>query len=112
MFCGFCGFCGQQFSPSFQGPPAVPCTADAQCTIAPFTKCRQRTSGAFGQGPARTITEVGTPAGVCLGDGAAHTSTLVSTFCIPPAFNATVDAAADLPGPGAVALPGDAQFIP
>ena len=108
----FCGFCGQQFSPSFQGPPAVPCTADAQCTIAPFTKCRQRTSGAFGQGPARTITEVGTPAGVCLGDGAAHTSTLVSTFCIPPAFNATVDAAADLPGPGAVALPGDAQFIP
>jgi len=108
----FCGFCGQQFGPSFQGPPAVPCTADAQCTIAPFTKGRQRTSGAFSQGPARTITEVGTPAGVCLGDGAAHTSTLVSTFCIPPAFNATVDAAADLPGPGAVALPGDAQFIP
>src|SRR5262249_9228495 len=60
----FCGFGGQQFSPSSQGPPPVPCPADAQCSTTPFTKCRQRTSGAFGQGPARTITEVGTPAGV------------------------------------------------
>jgi len=25
---------GQQSSPSFQGPPAVPCTANAQCTDA------------------------------------------------------------------------------
>src|SRR5262249_34157420 len=108
----FCGFSGQQFSLSFQGPPAVPCTADAQCSTAPFTKCRQRTSGAFGEGPARTITEVGTPVGVCLSDGATHTSTLVSTFCIPPACNVTVAAAAALPGPGAVSPPGDSPFIP
>src|SRR5262249_51136204 len=57
----FCGFCGQQFSPSFQNPPHA-CTADSQCTTTFFTKCRQRVSGAFGQGPARTITETGSPA--------------------------------------------------
>jgi len=108
----FCGFCGQQFSPSFQGPPAKACTADSQCTTAPFTKCRQRTSGAFGQGPARTISETGSASGACLSDGTLHDTTLVSVFCIPPAFNATVDAAGDLPGPGAVALPGQSQFIP
>ena len=108
----FCGFCGQQFSPSFQGPPAKACTADSQCTTAPFTKCRQRTSGAFAQGPARTVSETGSPGGACLSDGAMHDTTLVSVFCIPPAFNATVDAAGDLPSPGAVALPGQSQFIP
>ena len=108
----FCGACGQQFAPTFQGPPAVPCTADSQCTNPSFPKCRQRTSGAFGQGPARTITEAGSPAGVCIADQAQHNSSLVSVFCIPPAFNATVDSAADLPGPGAVALPGHAQLIP
>jgi hypothetical protein len=108
----FCGFCGQRFSPTFQGPPARPCTTDSQCTTAPFTTCRQRTSGAFAQGPARTITETGSPAGACISDGAVRASTLVSVFCIPPAYNATVDAAGDLPGPGAVALPGQAQFVP
>jgi len=36
----------------------------------------------------------------------------VSIFCIPPTFNATVDAAADLPGPGAVSLAGTAQLLP
>ena len=108
----FCGFCGAQFSPNFQGPPAKACTADSQCTTAPFTKCRQRTSGAFSQGPARTISETGSASGACLSDGTLHDTTLVSVFCIPPAFNATVDAAGDLPGPGAVALPGQSQFIP
>ena len=108
----FCGFCGQQFAPSFQGPPAVPCTSDAQCTTAPNTKCRQRNPGAFGQGPARTITESGSPAGACIADQAQHNSTLSSVFCIPPAFNSTVDSAADLPGPGAVALIGQAQLVP
>ncbi|TMB20633.1 MAG: hypothetical protein E6J71_09300 [Deltaproteobacteria bacterium] len=107
----FCGFCGQQFSPSFQGPPAVPCTSDSQCTVAPNTKCRQRNSGAFGQGPARTITSSGSPAGVCIDDGATHASTLVSVFCIPPTFNPTVDGAGDLPGPGAVGLPGESQIV-
>jgi hypothetical protein len=30
----------------------------------------------------------------------------VSVFSIPQTFDATVDAVGDLPGPGAVALPG------
>jgi len=106
----FFGFCGQQFSPSFQNPPH-PCTADSQCTTAPFTRCRQRTSGAFGQGPARTITATGAAPG-CLTDGAAHPETLISVFAIPPSYNATVDASADLPGPGATSLPGTTQLLP
>ena len=107
----FFGFCGQQFTPSFQGPPAVPCTANSDCTNATFPKCRQRDDGAFKQGPARTITENGATPG-CLTDGAAHPLTLVSVFGIPPAFNATVDSAGDLPGPGATSLPGTTQLIP
>src|SRR5262249_54308849 len=108
----FCGFCGQQFAPSFQGPPAVPCTSDAQCTTAPNTKCRQRNPGAFGQGPARTITESGSPAGACHAAQAQHNPTPPTGFPIPPAFNSTVASAADLPGPGAVALIGQAQLVP
>src|SRR5207245_6066985 len=77
----FCGFCGQHFTQSFQNPPH-PCTADSQCTAAPNTTCRQRDSGAFDIGPARTITETGVqPA--CLTDGMPHRATLVSVFCIP-----------------------------
>ena len=106
----FCGFCGKPTSPSFQGPPAVPCMADADCTDPNFPACRQRDSGAFGQGPARTITENGSPANACIADGTPHTSTLVSVFCIPPTFNGLVDGAGDLPGPGAVALPGSTQL--
>jgi hypothetical protein len=52
---------------------------------------------------------VGAPAGD-LTDSAPHASTLVSIFCIPPTFNATIDAAANLPGPGAVALPGSSEL--
>ena len=106
----FCGFCGQQFTPTFENPPHA-CTADSQCTTAPFMRCRQRTSGAFGQGPARTITETGTPA-ACLTDGLPHSSILASTFCTPPSYNSTVDAAGDLPGPGAITLTGQAQALP
>ena len=105
----FYGFCGQQFSPSFQNPPHA-CTADSQCTTAPNIKCRQRTSGAFGQGPARTITETGAAPG-CLTDGAPHALTLISVFGIPPSYNATVDASANLPGPGATSLPGTTQLL-
>jgi hypothetical protein len=32
--------------------------------------------------------------------------TLASTFCIPATGNGAVDGTADLPGPGAVSLPG------
>ena len=105
----FCGFCGNGFG-KFQNP-AVPCTTDSQCTDATFAFCRQRTSGAFAQGPARTISETGSPAGVCIDDGTSHAAHLVSVFCVPPTFNATVDAAGDLPGPGAVSLTGVSQLI-
>jgi len=54
---------------------------------------------------------VRSPAGD-VSDGMGHASTLVSIFCIQPTFNATVDAAGDLPGPGAVSLPGTAQLVP
>ncbi|TMA66775.1 MAG: hypothetical protein E6J69_10340 [Deltaproteobacteria bacterium] len=107
----FCGYCATQVTGTFQNPPR-PCTSDANCSAASgFPTCRQRTGGAFGQA-ARTITETGSPAGVCLGDGAAHNATEVSVFCVPPSFNATADAAGDLPGPGAVALPGQTRFLP
>jgi hypothetical protein len=108
----FCGFCGSPFSPSFQGPPAVPCTSNAQCTTTPFTACKQRNSGAFTFGEAESIVEMGSQPGTCIDDGLARDSTLVSVFCVPPAFNATVDANGDLPAPGAVALKGQSQLLP
>jgi len=49
---------------------------------------------------------------VCAADGAEHAARLVSVFCIPPSYNATVDSVGDLPSPGAVALPGMAQIVP
>ena len=42
-------------------------------------------------------------------DGNPHPQTQVSIFCIPPTFDNVVDAAGDLPGPGAVLLIGDAK---
>jgi hypothetical protein len=110
IFCGFCATPAGVFH-----NPGMPCTANAVCTTAPFTVCRQKDPGAFGTNlvsPFTTtheISETGTAPNVCIGDGVAHNSTLVSVFCIPPTFNATVDNAADLPGPGAVSLPGSAS---
>ncbi len=111
VFCGFCATAAGVFS-----NPAVPCTSDAQCTTGAFTRCRQRSPGAFSTGvtsfaTARTITEVGEEAGVCLADGQPADATLVSVFCIPPTFNGLVDGSADLPGPGAVALIGQASLV-
>jgi hypothetical protein len=54
----------------------------------------------------------GQPDGQCLADGALHTGTLVSVFDIPPTFDAVVDAAGDLPGPGTAMLQGVAQLTP
>jgi len=95
-------------------PQAVTaCTSAAQCTNAGFPDCQQRDSGAFGLAgrSARTITETGVPGGA-ISDRAAHASTLISIFCIPPTFNAGVDLGFDWPGPGAVSLPGTAQLLP
>jgi hypothetical protein len=74
-----------------------------------YESCEQRTNGAFGPagGANRTIIAIG--AGTSLLGGPAD-GTLVSVFSIPPTFDATVDSAGDLPGPGAVALPGTATL--
>jgi len=74
-----------------------------------FESCEQRNNGAFGPsgGSNKTIIAIGSASSIL---GGPAPGTLVSVFSIPPTFNATVDAAGDLPGPGAVALPGTAQL--
>ena len=74
-----------------------------------FESCEQRNNGAFGPagGSNRTITVIGTANSILGGAGA---GTLVSIFTIRPTFTAVVDTAGDLPGPGAVALPGTATL--
>jgi hypothetical protein len=62
------------------------------------------TSGCFGLPTCVSITEKGSPAGPITPNVAAN-ATLAYVFCIPPT-GGIVDAAADLPGPGALALPG------
>ena len=120
----FCGYCRDANTGCFEGDPTAamdgcptpagalhPCTSDADCTTANYASCEQRDQGAFHQGSAANVFEVGAAAGSMI-DGAAHPSTLVSVFCVPPTFNPAIDAAADLPGPGAVSLPGHAQLLP
>ena len=131
----FCGFCGVELGTSFgvcvggsndgmacqdvgQCSPDGTCTGPFACTSAadctghgPLTVCKQRTGGAFGNGGATIISETGVPGGDST-DHLPHASTLVSVFCIPATFTGAVDSAADLPGPGAVALPGEAQLLP
>jgi hypothetical protein len=119
VFCGYCRDINAAGTGCFEGdpgsscPPSAavkPCTSNADCD-ATFPDCEQRNPGAFGSagGGAHTIKETGSPAGD-LTDGVGHPATLVSIFCIQPTFNATVDAAGDLPGPGAVSLVGTAQL--
>jgi hypothetical protein len=64
--------------------------------------------GCFGSSACRTITENGVAAGPVT-PGTPASATLASTFCIAATGNGLVDASADLPGPGAVSLPG--QFV-
>ena len=75
--------------------------------------------GAFGVAPqnsdppppfAQAIKQTGSPGGD-LTDGLPHPSVLVSNFCIPATGNGSVDGVADLPGPGSLSLPGNAQFV-
>jgi hypothetical protein len=67
--------------------------------------------GAFGQQTARCIKEAGSPAGN-LTDLAPHPSKLASVFCIPAVGNPAIDLSADLPGPGAFSITGNAQASP
>jgi hypothetical protein len=123
VFCGYCRDVNNLGTGCFAGDPnpacptpapasPIACADNAGCP-ADYPDCIQRSAGAFGPagGGARTITETGSPAGD-MTDGAAHASTLASIFCIQPTFNATVDAAGDLPGPGAVTLQGQVQLLP
>jgi hypothetical protein len=66
-------------------------------------------AGALGVNAARTIIEVGSPTPGPLGV-TAQPMTLASVFCIPEANNTLVDNAANLPGPGATALAGEARL--
>jgi hypothetical protein len=72
-----------------------------------FEGCEQRNNGAFGPagGANRTITAIGNAMSIVPSPASAA---LVSIFSIRPTFDPTVDAAGDLPGPGAVAIPGTA----
>ena len=70
----------------------------------------QVNAGAFGQATAQAITQVGLPSGD-LSDGLPHAGVLVSDFCIPATGNVALDGIADLPGPGSLSLPGNAQFV-
>ena len=63
----------------------------------------QRTPGAFGVAPARTIRLAGSP---LLGGPTLFSTTLAGTFCVPSSENPLVDNIEDLPGPGAVSVPG------
>jgi hypothetical protein len=65
--------------------------------------------GCFGSSACRTITETGAAAGP-ITTGTSADATLASVFCIPATGNGLVDAIADLPGPGAVSLPGTFLF--
>src|SRR5437870_11627 len=108
------------------GAPCLPvaCTANTDCAaVTGFVSCGQRTSGAFCSGDptsavnpcsdlARTIVETGAPAGALTTGGPAKPAKLVSIFCIPLTFSSLVDSAADLPGPGPVAITGVTQALP
>ena len=110
----FCGFCRDPDLFEFE-KPAVECKSNADC--APqgrFKSCQQgqiMAAGAFGKTQARSISMTGMAAGPISTGGAPQASTLVSIFCIPPTFNVPIDNVADLPGPGAVSLPGIAQLL-
>jgi len=62
--------------------------------------------GCFGSTACRNIRESGAPLGAVT-VGTPASGKLASVFCIPGTGNGLVDASADLPGPGAAALPGN-----
>jgi hypothetical protein len=61
--------------------------------------------GCFGSPACRTITENGVPAGP-LSSGIPTSATLASLMCISATGNGLVDTTVNLPGPGALTLPG------
>ena len=109
----FSGFCRDtNGTGAFQTPPQK-CwengVAVGAACAEPNESCEQRNQGAFGPngGANRTILAIGSATSIL---GGSAPATLVSVFSIPPTSDATVNAAGDLPGPGAVALPGTASL--
>jgi hypothetical protein len=108
----FCGFCRDSDAPNdFELPPR-PCTSNGDCTNSPFGLCQQQSPGAFGFGTASHVSAAGHAPAACLTDGLPHAMTLGAATCVPPSGNPLVDRPLDLPGPGAVTLPGVAQLLP
>ncbi len=87
----------------------TPLTTGAASSIAPdglFCPGQgQAQIGCFGQGTCRGIFENGSAAGP-IATGTPASATLASVFCIEATGNGLVDASANLPGPGAISLPG------
>ena len=115
----FCGFCRNPNTLCFEGDQVCApgtqlhrCSSDDECSQ-PFQTCQQRSTGAFGPNGASftTATEIGTPAG-SLEDFAPHAGTMSGIFCIAPTYISIIDASSDLPGPGAVSMPGTMQLSP
>jgi hypothetical protein len=99
----FIGTIPVNLSPLATGPNLVTAGDGLFCPSQP-------NAGAFGEDATQAIQQVGTPSGD-LTDGLPHPGVLVSNFCIPATGNGAVDALADLPGPGSLSLPGNAQFV-
>jgi hypothetical protein len=72
-----------------------------------FESCEQKNNGAFGPagGANRTIRVIGNATSLIGGPAAA---TLVGLFSIPPSYS-VFDSTGDLPGPGALTMPGTAS---
>jgi len=108
----FCGFCRDaDGTGGFQGTRAAdarPCQSNGDCAQ-PFEACDQRSGGAFRRTDATSTSAQGVPGGA-IEDGAPHPATLASVVCVPPSFDDGLDAAFDLPGPAALALPGMLQL--
>ncbi len=101
--------------PGFQAPLGIDLTplttGTAAKTAASGLFCPgQNNAGAFGQTTAQCVQETGSAAGN-LSDGMPHPASLGAVFCIPATGNGAVDGVADLPGPGAIGLNGNAQIF-
>ena len=111
----FCGFCANNSTGAFV-TPGIPCTVgsatgDPACPTS-NKMCKQKDPAAFGQSLARTITETGSAVGPLTTGGAPVNENAATVFCIFQTGNATIDTAADLPGPGAACVKGAVQLLP
>ena len=111
----FCGYCRDTDGTAIFQSPAQQCWENGMAVNAAcagvYETCEQRVNGAFGPngGANRTITALGTPAGGICNPANAR---LASIFCVPPTFNATIDAGYDLPAPAASVVEVTTDFCP